>query len=102
MLEVRPIILREQRSAAPAGQGEQVESIQAVVSVDFEEESDVEDPDEMIEGFSIPPARTGGSGKLMSLEAALSRIPESLRLEMKELLRADFREVRRLEKSRRS
>ena len=45
-----------------------------------------------------PVAAMPGPRQLMSLDEALKRIPESLTSEMKELLRADFREVRRLKR----
>ncbi len=46
------------------------------------------------------PVATKRRIKRMSLADAVNRIPDSLVAEMKELLRADFREVRRLDEKR--
>ena len=55
----------------------------------------------MEEGFDdseVPVPVMETPRQLMTLEEALKQIPESLKSEMKDLLRADFREVRRLKR----
>lgn len=89
-LEVRPIILRDEESPAMP---EDVE-----LAEDDEPPEDII-PDEAGLGDLLPsepalPPMDREPTKLISLDEAISRLPDSLKKEMEELLRAQFREVR--------